>query len=396
MSKDVLDHQEKVRFGGPHTVFFYYKMSEERIRVVTRNLDDDPAAYCLYGARDFEKKGFRIAHNLKPDLTLGRFQHSLISHLDHYLCLWGRIWGNLETVLAHRKRANLTDIVVATVDNVGIPIAFLKLMGFIHPPVIYVSIGLPEKIKYERNHFWVFLCRVALRRMTCMVTYGFEEASWLKRWLNENGATVPVSFIPFGVDTEYFRPSLENIAYQVDVLSMGGDVQRDYPLLLSYARKHSNTQVMVVTNKETARTLEPVPGNVTVVCDVPFWDIRGLFAGARVVALPLKENTYSGATTTLLQAMAMAKPIAISQVGAIRDGYGLKDGENCLFVKPGDIEGLGNAIDRLLSDDLLADKLGQNARTQVVSSLSWNHYVNGMMGVIEKALEKPQTSSKLI
>lgn len=371
----------------PNTIFFYYAMSEKRRRVIKRNLDDDPAGYCLYGASDFEKRGFRIEHNLKPELSLGRFQHSLISHVDHYLHSWGRLWGNMETVLAHRKRANTADVIIATVDNVGIPIAFLKLMGFIHPQVIYVSIGLPEKIKNERNRFWAFLSKVALKRMTCVVAYGFEEASWLKKWLNENGATVPVSFIPFGVDTEYFRPSLENISYQVDVLSIGADTQRDYPLLLSYARKHSNTKVMVVTNKETARTLEPVPGNMTVVCDVPFSEIRGLFARARMVALPLKENTYSGATTTLLQAMAMAKPIVISRVGAIRDGYGLKDGENCLFIKPGDITGFGMAIDRLLSAGFFADKLGQNARTHVVSSLSWNNYVNGMMGVIEKALE---------
>ena len=294
----------------------------------------------------------------------------------------------METVLAHRKRANTTDVVIATVDNVGIPIVFLKTIGLIRPPVIYVSIGLPEKIKYERNRFWAFLCKVALKRMACVVAYGFEEASWLKKWLNENGLTVPVSFIPFGVDTEYFRPSLENISYQVDVFSMGGDVQRDYSLLLSYAQTHSNTQVMVVTSKETARTLEQVPGNVTVICDVPFSDIRDLFARARVVALPVKENTYSGATTTLLQAMAMAKPVVISQVGAIRDGYGLKDGENCLFVRPGDIASFGKAIDRLLSDGFLADKLGKNARTQVVSSLSWNNYVNGMMGIIEKAVHK--------
>ena len=153
---------------------------------------------------------------------------------------------------------------------------------------------------------------------------------------------VPVCFIPFGVDTEYFQPSLDNVPYQVDVLSIGADVQRNYPLLISYAQKHSGTQVMIVTNKETARTLEPIPANVTVVCDVPFSEIRGLFDGARVVALPVKENTYSGATTTLLQAMAMAKPIVISRVGAICEGYGLRDDENCLLVKPGDINRIRN------------------------------------------------------
>ena len=71
-----------------------------------------------------------------------------------------------------------------------------------------------------------------------------------------------------------------------------------------------------------------MPSNINIVCDVPFSEIRALFAGARVVVLPVKENTYSGATTTLLQAMAMGKPIVASRVGATREGYGLRDGEN--------------------------------------------------------------------
>ena len=41
-------------------------------------------------------------------------------------------------------------------------------------------------------------------------------------------------------------------------------------------------------------------------------------ARARIVVLPLKPNSYSGATTTLLQAMAMGKPLVVSAVGATR------------------------------------------------------------------------------
>jgi len=35
--------------------------------------------------------------------------------------------------------------------------------------------------------------------------------------------------------------------------------------------------------------------------------VRSALAGARCVALPVRDNSYSGATTTLLQAMAMGK-----------------------------------------------------------------------------------------
>ncbi len=56
---------------------------------------------------------------------------------------------------------------------------------------------------------------------------------------------------------------------------------------------------------------------------------------ARVVALPVRDNSYSGATTVLLQAMAMAKPVVVSRTAAIADGYDLEDGVNCRLVEPG-------------------------------------------------------------
>jgi glycosyltransferase involved in cell wall biosynthesis len=371
---------------GPRTVFFYYTISEERRRVIKSNLANDPVGYCLYGARDLEKKSIGVLHNLEPDIVLSGFRCSLVNYIDHFLHAWSGLWGNLETVLAHRKRANVADVIIATADNVGIPVAFLKLLGFIRPPVIYVSIGLPEKIMHIRNHFWIFLYKAALKRMACILAYGFEEALWLRKWLNDMETLVPVDFIPFGVDVEYFDPLYATFSYRTDVLSIGADVQRDYPLLLEYAKRHPGISVMIVTNKEAARILGPVPDNVNVICDVPFSGIRGLFAGARVVALPVKENTYSGATTTLLQAMAMEKPVVISRVGAICEGYGLKDGENCLLVRPGDMAEFGMAIDKLLSDSLLADKIGQGARTLVVATLSWGKYVDGLVGIIEKTL----------
>ena len=63
---------------------------------------------------------------------------------------------------------------------------------------------------------------------------------------------------------------------------------------------------------------------------------RTALPDARVVALPVRDNAYSGATTTLLQAMALAKPVVVSRTAAIADGYWLEDGTNVRLVPPGD------------------------------------------------------------
>ena len=72
--------------------------------------------------------------------------------------------------------------------------------------------------------------------------------------------------------------------------------------------------------------------------------MRRRLAEARVVALPVRENSYSGATTVLLQAMALAKPVVVTRTKAIATGYGLVDGENCRLVAPGDEAGFERAL----------------------------------------------------
>ena len=96
---------------------------------------------------------------------------------------------------------------------------------------------------------------------------------------------------------------------------------------------------------------------------------------ARVVALPVRDNSYSGATTVLLQAMALAKPVVVTRTAAVATGYGLEDGENVRLVAPGDGAAFGSALAELLRDDEQARALGSQARATVESELTWERYV---------------------
>ncbi len=140
--------------------------------------------------------------------------------------------------------------------------------------------------------------------------------------------------MPFGVDTEAFAPTAR--APEVDVVSVGADPHRDFELLLDVARSLPRTSFELVTSGEHARALGPLPANVRVDSDLPFDAMRARLERGRVVVLPVRENSYSGATTVLLQAMALAKPVVVTRTAAIATGYGLVDGENVRLVAPGD------------------------------------------------------------
>jgi glycosyltransferase involved in cell wall biosynthesis len=137
-----------------------------------------------------------------------------------------------------------------------------------------------------------------------------------------------------------------------------------------------------VTTGERARALPPLPANVTVETDLPFGEMRRRLALARVVALPVRENSYSGATTVLLQALALGKPVVVTKTQAIATGYSLTDRQNCRLVTPGDEATFTAALAETLEDDAVAAALGKGARETAERDLGWDRYA----GRIERLL----------
>jgi len=196
-----------------------------------------------------------------------------------------------------------------------------------------------------------------------------------------------VQFIPFGVDTQYFQP--QNTEEDNYLLSIGKDPNRDFDLLLNIAR-FIKEKILLITSKARKQEIEKrwkvIPHNVSIVTDVPLSKIRASISHARLVILPVKENSYSGATTTLLQTMAMGKAVVVTKTGAIKKGYHLEHNKNCILVQPGNKKELLQAIRYLLKNVSSRKNLGDNARKTVQEYLSWENYVHNLFSVIRKSL----------
>lgn len=89
-------------------------------------------------------------------------------------------------------------------------------------------------------------------------------------------------------------------------------------------------------------------------------DMPAVYAAMDIFVLP---SLNEGLPMTVLEAMASARPVIATRVGAVPSV--VRDGETGLLVEPRDAAGLAKAISRLLADPDLRRRLGVRAREWV-------------------------------
>ena len=108
-------------------------------------------------------------------------------------------------------------------------------------------------------------------------------------------------------------------------------------------------------------------------------------AACDILASPHVANPdgtpFFGSPIKLFEYMAMGKGIVASDLGQI--GEILKDHENALLVKPGDVNELVDGILILSKNELLRQRLGKAAREKVVANYTWEKNVARVIDWIE-------------
>jgi glycosyltransferase involved in cell wall biosynthesis len=364
------------------SVFYLFRDAPHR-RAALELEPGSSARYALFGMDELAERGLEVRHNLEQ-LSSSAWARATGGALKRALEGAGGYGGDFATVLSSLRPLNRANVVFSTVDTVGIPLMLLARARVVRSPFVYAAIGLPERLAQLRHERVERLYARALGMASAIVAYSAHEAEVLTRWLRARGAAVPVEFVPFGVDVEAFRPS--GRAPVVDVVSVGADPHRDFGLLLEVARASPETSFLVVTTLDHERSLDARPANLSVELDLPFEEMRSRLQSARVVALPVRQNSYSGATTVLLQAMALAKPIVVTRTAAIATGYGPEDGRNLRLVEPGATDAFGRALAEVLEDEPRARTLGARARETVERQLTWDRYVGRVEELLVEAV----------
>jgi glycosyltransferase involved in cell wall biosynthesis len=84
--------------------------------------------------------------------------------------------------------------------------------------------------------------------------------------------------------------------------------------------------------------------------------------------------------------MSCGKPVVLSDIKGLWTPGVLRNGENCLLVRPGDANALGEAIGRLRADAQLRARIGQAARETALAHYTLDRTASSTRALAELGL----------
>ncbi len=201
-----------------------------------------------------------------------------------------------------------------------------------------------------------------------------------------------VRYTPFMVDACFFSSEQvpRNTSFATldsihgPVISAVGMEYRDYPTLVEAIRGLPVQAVLAAASPwskmHDTTSGAQLPDNI-LVHRFSQYELRELYAASQFVVMPLYPVDFQAGVTAILEAMAMGKAVICTRTPGQTDV--IIDGENGLYVEPGDPTSMRSAIQWLLDHPEEADRMGQNGRQLVEQKMSLDQYVPRLAKFIE-------------
>ena len=121
---------------------------------------------------------------------------------------------------------------------------------------------------------------------------------------------------------------------------------------------------------------------------VPQEDGPAYLAGCDILASPHVPNSdgsaFFGSPTKLFEYLAMGRAIVASRLGQI--GQVLEHGETALLVEPGEVDQLAIALNDLIEEPALRDRLARAGRVQAEGEHTWHRHTQRIIDKLEASL----------
>ncbi len=350
-------------------ISFIYKGGRKK-RLIDKNTEF-PSEF-FYGYIELMEKGYNVKIFEENDLGF-RLRNK---YLDSGLIFLSKMFFNIPLnmflgfiVSGGYKKLERSQTIIATTNAVGICLALSKNLGFLKNKVIFINMGIFAKGQgILKTHIYKKILENV--KMLCLSKYE-------KNFLSTEFKARNLNYLQFGVDKSFWK---KNQTYQNNfflhkpyVLSIGGDLARDWNLLINSWQ--SDFPCLKIVSPSKIKTSK---NNIQVISSswhdekLSDLEIKDIFLNSLFVIIPLKETIQPSGQSSCLQAMSCGKAVLISDIQGIWDRDLLKHKENLFLMKPCNKKALINGIRILIKDNYLRTKLENNGRKLIEEEFN-NH-----------------------
>lgn len=297
-------------------------------------------------------------------------------------------------IVEHARRESAALIHAAS--NSYNALAALSAARELGVPAIYEVRGLYEEVRRSRNE--VYGTTLQYRFASYLETMAASEAdrvivitAGLRDTLVERGVPAgKIVVVPNGVDTERFHPLARDEAlarhYGLDGATVIGYIgslnwYEGHELLFeAFARlhaRHPEARLLVVGEGSHLNTLLRLRARlgledeILMPGSIPFEEVEAHYSLIDIAPITRLSSPVTETVSPLkpFEAMAMGKAVISSDVAIMTEV--IDDDRTGLLFTKGDVASLENALERLVGEPALRERLGSQAREWVVAERDW-------------------------
>jgi glycosyltransferase involved in cell wall biosynthesis len=282
---------------------------------------------------------------------------------------------SLRHILAGLPQLRHAQAVLSDGEHLGIPLALVMRLLGIRTRHIVIGHHLMTTAKTP-----FFRIGRVHRRMDRILVHSSNQVQVLAEHLRVPPSLIRV--VPYGIDTDFWSPRPSD-QEEDDLIASAGREHRDWETLVNACTSMARLCIADASqHSPQARRQEPAQWPATVErVALDYVQLRSLYARAAVVVIPLIPTSVPFGITSVLEAMAVGKPVVVSATEGMTEI--VDDGETGVLVPPRDAGALAGAVGRLLADRTERRRLGLAARKKVVEDYGLDVYAEQLARQLE-------------
>jgi glycosyltransferase involved in cell wall biosynthesis len=262
----------------------------------------------------------------------------------------------------------------------------------------YLSTIYGEEIYLSKRYKLEFILRTFINNSNRSVAI---SKGTLEGCLKIGLKTETFNVIPFGVDTDFFRPlNINRDLKTFQILSVGYLIERkgfEYliKVMQNVLKKYANVKLKIVGSGPLEEDLKRLINdlnlnkNVEILKNVSDEELLNLYNSSDLFILPSivdSQGNTEGLGVVLLEAMACKVPVIGSNIGGIPDI--IQDGETGVLVPEKDISELSKAVINLVENENFRNKLANGGYNLVEDKFNWKKIAQSYISIYTQISNK--------